>query len=147
MELGELRFSAEHLWVRLDDDDRATIGLTAEAFGDREEISKIRLPSEGDEIIKDETMGLLTTTLPTVLRLYAPISGEVVEVNEDILESPEMILEDPYEEGWLIRVEYSNILEYDELMSRDEYEDFLSGDLLDDVVLDDDDVLDDEEEE
>lgn len=142
MDLDELRFSPEHIWVRLNDDQQATIGLAEEAFQDQEEIAKVRLPVEGEEFIKDETFGRVTTSRPAILRLYAPISGEVVEVNDDILDAPEMILEDPYEEGWLLRLEISNLSEYDDLMTEEEYNDFLGV-----ASPDDDPDLDDDEED
>ena len=143
MDQDELRFSTEHFWVRLEDDNRVTIGLTEEAFQDHEEITKIKLPPEGEELIKEDTFGRLTTSRPSVMRLYAPLGGEVIEVNEDILDAPEMILEDPYEEGWLIRVELSNLSEYDDLMTRDEYDDYLG----DTTEMDDEDFDEDDEEE
>ncbi len=140
MDLEVLRFSPEHIWVRLNDDQQVTIGLAEEAFEDQEEIAKVRLPMEGEEFIKDETFGRVTTSRPAILRLYAPVSGEVVEVNEDLLDAPEMILEDPYEEGWLMRIEISNLSEYDDLMTEEEYGDFLGI-----IPPDDDPDLDDEE--
>lgn len=149
MEQDELRYSTEHLWVRIEEDQRATIGLTEDAFQDGEEITKIRLLAEGDEIIKDETFGRLTTSRPAVIRLYAPVNGEILEVNEDILDAPEMILEDPYEEGWLLRVEITNMTEYDDLMTRDEYDDFVgeAEDELDEDDLDEEDLDEDDEDE
>jgi glycine cleavage system H protein len=142
LDQGETRYSPEHLWVRIDEDSQATIGLSEEALQDGEEIVKVRLPSEGDEIIKEESVGRLTTSRPAVFRIYAPVTGEVVDVNDDIIDAPEMILEDPYEEGWLIRVEMSSITDFDELMTRDEYEDYIADSLGDLDDLDDDEIED-----
>ena len=143
MDQNEPRYSPEHIWVRLDDDNQATVGISEEALENEDEISRIKLPSEGDVIAKDETFGRITTAGRNVIRLYSPVGGEVVEVNEDILDAPEMILEDPYEEGWLLRMEISNIAEYDDLMTRDEYDDFL-GDVIPD---DDEDEIDEDLED
>ncbi|MBF0528816.1 MAG: glycine cleavage system protein H [Deltaproteobacteria bacterium] len=147
MDQEDIRFSPEHIWVRLEDDNQATIGVTEETIKEREEITKIRLASEGDEFIKDETFGRITTSKPTVIRLYAPVSGEVLEVNEDVLDAPETLLEDPYEEGWLLRVELSNSAEYDNLMTQDEYQDFLDENYDDEDEDDEDDDLDDRDDD
>lgn len=137
MDLHTLRYSAEKLWIRLEEDNQAIIGLTDEALEDYDELISIRLPTEGDEFSKDEPFGRLSVgTTGTGLRLLAPVSGEVVAVNEDIVDTPEAILEDPYEEGWLIRLDLTSMSEYDDLMTRDEYDEFIDegfgGDSLDD---------------
>ena len=146
MDLHALRYSAEKLWVRLEDDNQATIGLTDEALEDFDELTKIRLPAEGDEFSKDEPFGRLSVGSGTGLRLLSPLSGEVLAINEDIVDTPEAILEDPYEEGWLIRLDLNSMSEYDDLMTREEYDEFIdeeSGEGLDD---EDDEEYDDDEE-
>lgn len=147
MDLHALRYSAEKLWVRLEDDNQATIGLTDEALEDYDELTKIRLPAEGDEFSKDEPFGRLFGGSGTGLRLLAPVSGEVVAINDDIVDAPEAILEDPYEEGWLIRVDLNSTSEYDELMTREEYDEFIDEEFGDDSLEDDedDDEYDDED--
>ena len=144
MDLHALRYSAERLWVRLEEDSQATIGLTDEALEDYDELTKIRLPAEGDEFSKDEPFGRLSVGSGTGLRLLSPLSGEVMAVNEDIVDAPEAILEDPYEEGWLIRLELSNMSEFDDLMTREEYDEFIDEEFGDDI--DDDEEYDDDEE-
>jgi len=146
LDLHALRYSAEKLWVRLEDDNQATIGLTDEALEDFDELTKIRLPAEGDEFSKDEPFGRLSVGSGTGLRLLSPLSGEVLAINEDIVDTPEAILEDPYEEGWLIRLDLNSMSEYDDLMTREEYDEFIdeeSGEGLDD---EDDEEYDDDEE-
>ena len=138
MDLHALRYSAEKLWVRLEDDNQVTIGLTDEALEDYDELTKIRLPAEGDELAKDETFGRLSVGSGVGLRLLSPLSGEVVAVNEDIVDAPEAILEDPYEEGWLIRLEASSMSEYDDLMTRDEYDEFIDAEFGDDGLDEED---------
>jgi glycine cleavage system H protein len=132
--------------VRLEEDNVVTIGLTEEALTSRDEITKVRLPGEGDEYLKDETFGRLTTSRPAVFRLYAPVSGEVIEVNEDIIDAPDQIVDDAYEEGWLIRLELSNTAEYDDLMTRTEYEAYLEEDFAGDEE-DLEDIEDEDEKE
>jgi len=152
LDLHALRYSAERLWIRLEDDNQATIGLTDEALEEFDELTKIRLPAEGDEFSKDEPFGRLSVGSGTGLRLLAPLSGEVVAINEDIVDAPEAILEDPYEEGWLIRMELNSMSEYDDLMTREEYDEFIDEEFGDDSLDDedddedyDDDELDDED--
>ncbi len=152
MDLHALRYSAERLWVRLEEDNQATIGLTDEALEDYDELTKIRLPAEGDEFSKDEPFGRLSVGSGTGLRLLSPLSGEVVAINEDIVDAPEAILEDPYEEGWLIKLELSNMSEFDDLMTREEYDEFIDEEFGDDDLdgddyEDDDESLEEEEEE
>lgn len=147
MDLHALRYSAERLWVRLEDDNQATIGLTDEALEEFDELTKIRLPAEGDEFSKDEPFGRLSVGSGTGLRLLSPLSGEVVAINEDIVDAPEAILEDPYEEGWLIRIEINSMSEYDDLMTREEYDEFIDDEFGDDSLDDDDDDDDDYDED
>ena len=152
MDLHALRYSAEKLWVRLEDDNQATIGLTDEALEDFDELTKIRLPAEGDEFSKDEPFGRLSVGSGTGLKLLSPLSGEIMAVNEDIVDAPEAILEDPYEEGWLIRLELNSMSEYDDLMTREEYDEFIeeeSGEGLDDEdeEYDDDEEYEEEEDD
>lgn len=147
MDLHLLKYSTERLWVRLEDDNRATIGLTEEALEDYDELTKIRLPSEGDEFAKDEPFGRLSVGSGTGLRLLSPLGGEILAINDDIIDTPDAILEGPYEEGWLIRVELSSMNEYDDLMTRDEYDDFIDEDSSDDGLSSDDDDYDDDDED
>ncbi len=123
--IGELRFGRDHFWVRMDDDIQATIGLT-DYFQERlGEIYSIRLPEEGEDFLKDEPFGLIEAKSGR-RELKAPVSGEVVEVNYEAVEVPEIINEDPMSEGWLVKVELTSSHEFDELLNEEEYEDFLS---------------------
>ncbi len=125
MAIGEIRFSRDHLWIRLDDDIRATVGLTDYLQEKLGEIYALPLPEEGEEIIKDEPF----TTVEAKngrRELIAPISGEVLELNYETLEVPEIVNEDPMSEGWLLKVELSTSQDFDELLTEEEYEDFLA---------------------
>jgi len=150
LDLDDLHYSTEHIWVRLDDDQQATLGLCESALEAPVEIRKLQLRREGAEILKDEVFGRFTTSESGVFRLYSPLSGEITEFNEEALENPEVILEDPYEEGWLIRLALSNEAELDDLMTREEYEEFIESELLghpEDEEDEDEDEDEDEEEE
>jgi glycine cleavage system H protein len=120
-----MRFSPDHFWVRLDDETQATIGLTDYLQEKLGEIYSLRLPEEGEEFIKDEPFTMIEAQNGR-RELKAPISGEVVEVNYEAAEVPEIINEDPLTEGWLVKVEMASGLEFDDLFTEEEYEDHLS---------------------
>jgi glycine cleavage system H protein len=118
-----LKYTKEHEWARVED-DIVIIGITDYAQDALGEIIYIELPSEGDEVTKGETFGAVEST-KSVSDLYAPISGEVVEVNEALLDSPEAINEDPYGEGWMVKVKPYDPSELEDLMYSDEYTEFI----------------------
>jgi glycine cleavage system H protein len=122
--VGELRFSQDHLWARLEEDGRVTIGITDYLQEELGEIANIRLPEEGDELIKDETFSLVDAQAGKE-ELLAPLSGEIVEVNYELNDVPELANEEPYEDGWLLRLDMTAPNEFDELLTEDEYEEFL----------------------
>jgi len=123
--IGEIRFSPAHVWVRMDDDSQATIGLTDYLQERLGEIYSLRLPEEGEEFIKDEPFSMVEAKNGR-RELKAPISGEVVEVNYEAAEMPEIVNEDPLTEGWLVKVEMASGQEFDDLFTEEEYEDHLS---------------------
>jgi glycine cleavage system H protein len=123
--IGEIRFSPDHVWVRMDDDSQATIGLTDYLQERLGEIYSLRLPEEGEEFIKDEPFSMVEAKNGR-RELKAPISGEVVEVNYEAAEMPEIVNEDPLTEGWLVKVEMASGQEFDDLFTEEEYEDHLS---------------------
>ena len=118
-----LKYTKEHEWARVED-DIVIIGITDYAQDALGEIVYIELPSEGDEITRGEPFGAVEST-KSVSDLYAPISGEVVEVNEALLDSPEAINEDPYGEGWMVKVKPYDPSELEDLMDSDEYTEFI----------------------
>ena len=122
--LEELRYSKDHAWARLDDDNRITIGISDYAQEELGDISGITLPEEGDEVIKDESFGSLESQ-NEVTDLFSPLSGEIVEVNQELLESPEIINEDPYQDGWILRIDVSSTTDYYELLTAEEYDEYV----------------------
>ncbi|RUM89717.1 MAG: glycine cleavage system protein GcvH [Thermodesulfatator sp.] len=117
-------YSEEHLWVKKEKGKRVYLGLSDFARRKYGEILDLELPEEGEELERGEVFGSVETPRG-VEELIAPVSGEVVEVNEEVLEDPEIINEDPYGDGWLLRVKLLEVEELEELMSADEYEDYL----------------------
>ena len=122
--LEELRYSKDHVWARLDDDNRITLGISDYAQEELEEISGINLPEEGDEIVKDEPFGSIESQ-DEIIDLFSPLNGEVVEINQELLDSPEIINEDPYQDGWIIRIDVPSTTDYNEMLTAEEYEEYL----------------------
>lgn len=128
----ELRYTEEHEWASMGEDGIVEIGITDYAQDSLGEIVFVELPSEGDEISIGDPFGGVEST-KAVSDLYAPLSGEVVEINEELLESPEIINEDPYGKGWIIRVKPYDEDEYENLMDYSEYKDFLEEEVEEDI--------------
>lgn len=122
----ELRYSEEHEWVKVEG-EKVRIGITDFAQHELGDIVFVELPEVGDEVTVNEPFGSVES-VKTVSELYAPVSGKVVEVNEDLNDSPEYVNESPYEKAWMIVVELSNNSELDELMTAEQYEEMVKAD-------------------
>ena len=122
----ELRYSEEHEWVKTEG-NKVRIGITDFAQSELGDIVFVELPEVGDEIKADEPFGSVES-VKTVSELYAPINGKVVEVNEDLEDSPEFVNESPYEKAWMIIVEPSDASEIENLMTAEQYEDMIKED-------------------
>ena len=119
----ELRYHREHDWARVEG-DTATVGITWYAQDALGEIVHYEPPEEGSSVAKDESYGEVES-VKAVSDLIAPLSGEVVEVNQALVDAPERINEDPYGEGWLIKIRLSEPSEADELMDVAAYKQLL----------------------
>ncbi|MFE8696650.1 glycine cleavage system protein GcvH [Cytobacillus sp. FJAT-53684] len=122
----ELRYSEEHEWVKTEG-EQVRIGITDFAQSELGDIVFVELPEVGDSITADEPFGSVES-VKTVSELYAPISGKVVAINEDLSDSPEFVNESPYEKAWMIVVEPSDAGEIDKLMSAEQYEEMVKED-------------------
>jgi glycine cleavage system H protein len=122
----ELRYSEEHEWVKIDG-NKVTIGITDFAQSELGDIVFVELPEVGDDIEADEPFGSVES-VKTVSELYAPVSGKVLEINEDLEDSPEFVNESAYEKAWMIVVELSDTSELDKLMTAEAYEEMISED-------------------
>ncbi len=118
-----LRYHQEHDWARIEA-DTATVGITWYAQDALGEIVHFEPPEAGSTVAKDESYGEVES-VKAVSDLVAPLSGEVIAVNEALLDAPETINEDPYGDGWLIKIRLSEPGEVDELMSVDAYKQLL----------------------
>lgn len=123
---NELRYSKEHEWVKVEG-GRATIGISHFAQAELGDIVFVELPEVGDELSVNQPFGSVES-VKTVSELYAPISGKVVEVNEDLNDNPEYVNESPYEKAWMIVVEPTNEGEVEGLMTADKYKEMINED-------------------
>ncbi len=116
----ELEYTRSHEWVRTED-DTATIGITDYAQEELGDIVYVELPEQGDSFDAGDSFGSIES-VKAVSDVYTPVGGEVVEVNEALNDSPEKINEDPYGEGWIIKLRVS---EEGDLLSASDYEQLL----------------------
>ncbi|MGG3623471.1 glycine cleavage system protein GcvH [Bacillus gobiensis] len=122
---ANLLYSQEHEWVLQLDGNRVRIGITDYAQKQLGDIVFVENPAVDDKVTADESMGTVES-VKAVSELYAPVSGSVVRVNEELYDTPETINGQPYEEGWLVEVEISNPEELESLLNEDEYQAFFN---------------------
>jgi glycine cleavage system H protein len=120
---SDLRYTQEHEWARLDG-KVATIGITKFAVEQLGDITMVDLPKEGESISKGAVFGTVES-VKAVSDLFAPISGKVIKVNDPLNDTPEVVNEDCYDEGWMIQVEVSDPKELEALMTAEKYEEYL----------------------
>ena len=119
-------YSSEHEWAKLEGDGSVQIGITEFAQEQLGDIVFVELPNIGVVIDQMQKIGEVES-VKSVSDIFSPISGEVVEVNQEIIETPELVNQEPYGAGWLIRVIPSNPDQLDQLMSAGDYELFLNS--------------------
>ena len=119
----DLRYTREHEWARRKGKNVA-VGITEYAQDQLGDVVYLELPDIGDAVKKGEAFGVVEST-KAVSELFAPISGKIVEVNDPLVEAPENINEDPYEEGWMVVIEPSDPAELDVLLDAKAYQSFL----------------------
>ncbi|WP_251519269.1 MULTISPECIES: glycine cleavage system protein GcvH [Staphylococcus] len=116
---NELKYSKDHEWVKVDG-ETVTIGITEYAQNELGDIVFVELPEVDDELKEEDTFGSVES-VKTVSELYAPVSGKVVSVNDELEDSPEFVNESPYEKAWMVKVELSDESQLDSLLSADQY--------------------------
>ena len=118
-----LKYSKDHEWIRVEGDE-AYVGITAFAAGELGDIVFVDVDTEGEELGKDEVFGSVEA-VKTVSDLYLPVAGEVLEVNEALEDAPESVNEDPYGEGWMIKIKVADASELESLMDAAAYQEML----------------------
>ncbi len=116
----ELKYTREHEWVRDNGDGTATVGITDFAQNELGDIVFVEIDKVGESVEKDEAFGTIEA-VKTVSELFIPVSGEILEWNEALEDEPELINNDPYERGWMIRIKISDPSEMDELLTIEDY--------------------------
>ncbi|HEY7142095.1 MAG TPA: glycine cleavage system protein GcvH [Methylomirabilota bacterium] len=120
---AELRYTREHEWAKIEG-KRARVGITHYAQDQLGDVVFVELPTVGAKLTQMKTFGVVES-VKAVSDLFAPLSGVVVEVNQELTQQPERVNRDPYGTGWLVAIELSNPAEAEKLMSAPQYEEFL----------------------
>ncbi len=119
----ELKYTNQHEWVSVER-DKALIGITDYAQQQLGDVVFVELPEIGTEISKGEAFGVVES-VKAASDIYAPVSGEVIEINETLEEHPEVLNQSPYEKGWIIKIRIYDISELEELMGSEAYQEFV----------------------
>jgi glycine cleavage system H protein len=120
------KYSRDHEWAKDEDDDTILVGISDYAQEHLGDIVYLELPRVGTTLNQMEKFGEVES-VKSVSDLFSPVSGEIVAVNQVVVDSPELVNEDPYEQGWLVRVNPSQPAEMDDLMTAADYESFLES--------------------
>ena len=131
---SEMLFDESHMWVRMEDEDTAIAGLSDYAQDMMGEIIFVEIPEEGAALVRGDAFGTLES-VKSVEDLIAPVSGEVIRINEEVLDAPELINQDPHGDGWLVEIRIEDTSELESLMNESDYDTYLDnieGDLDDD---------------
>ncbi|XVH31991.1 glycine cleavage system protein GcvH [Haloferacaceae archaeon DSL9] len=117
----DLRYLESHEWTTTDDGP-VTVGITDFAQDELGDVVFVELPEAGDAVHQEAEFGVIES-IKAVSDLYAPVSGEVTAVNEDLFDQPELVNDDPFGDGWLLKIDPSDREEFDALLTADEYAD------------------------
>ena len=123
--LEELKYTEEHEWVKIED-NIATVGITDFAQGELGDIVYLEIDSLDSEIALNEVFGTVEA-VKTVSDLFMPVGGKVIEMNSSLEDKPEKVNEDPYGEGWIIKIDISDLSELDSLLSPEEYKNLIAS--------------------
>ena len=128
MNPDDRRYTREHEWIQVEDEasGRALVGITEYAQDQLGDVVYFDLPQAGDTLGAMAKMGEVES-VKAVSDLYSPVSGEVVEVNATLVDQPELVNEDPFNHGWIMRITMSQPSEFDALMTAAEYDEYIGG--------------------
>ncbi len=122
---ADLKYTKDHEWISIDGDS-ATIGITDYAQGELGDIVYVEIESLGEQLDKEEIFGSVEA-VKTVSDLFLPVSGEITEMNEGLEDNPELINDDPYGEGWIIKMKISDQNELSDLLSANAYKELIGA--------------------
>ncbi|MCU0325631.1 MAG: glycine cleavage system protein GcvH [Spirosomaceae bacterium] len=117
---SELRYTSDHEWIKIESGNIAVVGITDFAQGELGDIVFIEIETTGQDLGANEIFGTVEA-VKTVSDLYLPVAGKVLEVNEALKDSPELVNSDPYGNGWMIKMELANVADIDALMDAETY--------------------------
>ncbi|OVE81327.1 glycine cleavage system protein H [bacterium K02(2017)] len=123
----DLRYTKEHEWLKLDGES-AYIGITEYAAEQLGDVVHVELPQPNDEFNKDEAFGVVES-VKSVSDMYMPVSAKVIQSNESLLENAGIINEEPYNEGWIVKILITEPTELEDLMTHDQYKEFINDEL------------------
>lgn len=118
---AELKYVASHEWLRLEDDGTVTVGITEHAQDLLGDIVYVELPEVGATVAADDEIAVVES-VKAASDVYAPLTGEIIAINEELEDAPETINSDPYGDGWFFRIRPDNIDDYEALMTAEEYQ-------------------------
>lgn len=121
----ELKYTKDHEWIKVEG-DTGTIGITEFAQGELGDIVFIEVETVGETMAKEEAFGTIEA-VKTVSDMFMPVSGEITEFNEDLADTPELVNQDPYGKGWIVKIKLSDLAELDELMDNAQYQEMVEG--------------------
>jgi glycine cleavage system H protein len=121
----DLKYTKDHEWLKLNDDNTATIGITDFAQSELGDIVFVDINTDDKEVSAEEVFGTIEA-VKTVSDLFMPVAGKIIEVNEALNKNPELVNNDPYGEGWMVKIEISNPEDINSLADADAYEKMVS---------------------
>jgi glycine cleavage system H protein len=119
MEPADRKYTKDHEWAKLDE-GLAVVGITDYAQEQLGDIVYVELPQSGDTVEKSQSFGIIES-VKAASDLFAPIGGEVVAINEELVDRPELVNQDPYEGGWMVKVQPEDEMQMDDLLTAEEY--------------------------
>lgn len=122
---ADLKYTKEHEWIKDNGDGTVTVGITEFAQGELGDIVFVEIEDIGFDFSKDDVFGTVEA-VKTVSELFAPLDGEIIEINEELEDNPEIVNDEPFEGGWMIKIKLSDPSQLDDLLSAEEYEDITS---------------------
>lgn len=121
----DLKYTNDHEWVKIEG-DVATVGITDFAQGELGDIVYVEVETVDETLEREEVFGTVEA-VKTVSDLFSPLSGEIIEFNESLEDEPEKVNTDPYGEGWMVKIKFSDASEIDDLLSAEEYTEVVEG--------------------
>ena len=118
---GNLRYAKTHEWIRLEGDGTATVGITDHAQDAMGDLVYVQLPEVGEQKTAGDETGVVES-VKAASDIYAPVDGEVIEVNTALEDTPELVNEDPYDRGWLFKLRVNDEKQVEDLLTADQYQ-------------------------